>query len=348
MKIVINQLLKELVIELVNLEFPERDMRLPGRPRTCSNEQCVEAVFEILKTGIGWEYLKSYPIKGDSIRKRIEDWNNVDIFKKAWLIMVNIHIDYGMPLDDLFIDATHIKNYNGQNVIGRNFYDRFKTSTKMTTIVDNNGIPIGITLGCGNKHDLTFVEEALDSIDIGSFNYMDCQNLIADKGYWSNDVQRNVENKYKLKLITPSMRSREEGKEEKQRIKELNSIKHKLRVEDKKLNEIINELQTIKDYPIDERKDNRIKMNDKLKEYKLKIKQLKATKRLKERIKKKRGRKSNKDKKLGKRYVVERTMSWFKRYDRLLIRKDKNFSSFEGFVFLGAANIVARSLTTHI
>jgi transposase len=344
MVVLINPLLRSLIIELVNLYFPKKKKGIPGRPITCSNKECLKAAFKVLKNGTGWEYLDEYSIKGDSIRKRIAQWNKKNIFKKAWIITVNIYIEFGLNFEDLFIDASHIKNYNGKDIIGKNYYDRFKTSTKLTTITDKSGIPIGITLGCGNKHDLTFVEEALDSIDLDRLDHMDCQYLIADKGYWSDDVLKKIENKYKLELITPSMRSREEGREEKKRIKELNKVKHKIRVEERKLEQATNELKSIKNHRVNKRKAIRIEVKNKIKNHRINIKRLNADKKIKERIKKKRGRKSKRDKKLAKRYVVELTFSWFKKYDRLVIRKDKNFSSFEGFIFFGAGNIVARSL----
>ena len=349
---VINGLLRELTINLVDYYFPEQKNGRPGRPRKCTNEQCVDAAFEILRSGDGWEYLKGYPIKGDSIRKRISNWNNANIFKKAWIIFVNIHVDLGLNFNDLFIDASHIKNYNGQDIIGRNFYDRFKTSTKLSIIVDEHGIPIGITLGSGNKHDSTFVGDALNSIDENVITYMDTQNLIGDKGYWSSDVTTMLQNKYKMKIITPSMITPERSAEQKALIKELNDIRHEIKRQYRRLKIANNELQTIKNRPVNKRKIIRSRLNKKIGRYKRNIKQLEATKRKKERIKhdrkfKKRGRKSEKDKKLAKRYVVELAFSWFKKYGRLRIRKDKNFTSFESFIFFGAANIVANSLSKH-
>jgi hypothetical protein len=60
--------------------------------------------------------------------------------------------------------------------------------------------------------------------------------------------------------------------------------------------------------------------------------------------KKKRGRKSLIEKKLEKRFIVEHSFSWFKKYKRLVLRRDSNYAIFESFVFFGAANIIANKV----
>jgi transposase len=54
-------------------------------------------------------------------------------------------------------------------------------------------------------------------------------------------------------------------------------------------------------------------------------------------------KKNNKDK-LKNRYIVERTFSWFKKYQRLCRRKDKLKVNFESFIFFGATNITANKI----
>ena len=340
-----DDLLKKILIELVDYYFPNKQIQSPGRPLKCTNDDCIDAMFYVLKTGIGWEYLNGYSIKGDSIRKRCNKWINIGIPKMAWIILRNIYIEFKLDFKDLYMDASHIKNYNGCDKIGRNLYDRFKTSTKLSIITDNNGIPIGITLDSGNRHDVMLVEKTLESIDFGLLDYMDTEYLIADKGYCSNELEKKIETDCKLKLITPTKRSTEEVNEEKTKIKELNKVKQKIKVEERKLEKNMNKLKLIKTFPVNQRNNIRKNINNNIRNKKLIIKQLKITKKEKERIKKKRGRKSIKDIKLAGRYIVELSFSWFKKYGRLVIRKDKNFSNFEGFIFLGAANIIARSLS---
>lgn len=68
-------------------------------------------------------------------------WNKLGVFKNYYNELLN---DYLMKniIKNTFIDSSHIKNVNGSDEIGKNHYDRFRNSTKIHLIIDENRIPL--------------------------------------------------------------------------------------------------------------------------------------------------------------------------------------------------------------
>jgi hypothetical protein len=177
--------------------FPIDKYKTIGRPLKYDNNTYLDAMFYVLKCGIGWNYLKGFNL-----------WSSKNIFKLAWAIIVNIYAQFKLDFYDLFIDCSHIKNYLGHDVVGANFYYIFRLSTKLSIITDNMGTPIEIALNNGNVHDIKIVLETIDSIKF-DIDYYDAEYLIADKGYVSFELKDTLSKKYYLELITPNKKTKE-------------------------------------------------------------------------------------------------------------------------------------------
>lgn len=333
---IISKLLKNILLELIDLIIPKKTTNV-GRPPLCSMEIYIDAIFHVLTTGIGWNYIRGYPVSGDAVRKKFIFLASYNIFKYAYIILVNIYMELFGSIDKLYLDASHIKNLLGHDCIGKNIYDRFKNSTKLSILTDIEGIPISITINKGNIHDSQLIVDTLKLFDDMDITFYHTQYIIADKGYFGNAISETIATQYKLLLITPDRRTTEEINEHKSKLKEISKIDKQIIKNTEKINEIKkNIIDTIK---IKENINKLIKRKKTIMET---IKKLKL--RRKQLNKKKRGRKSNKEKLLHGRYVVERTFSWFKKYGRLMHRKDRYLTSFESFVFFGASNIIAKKL----
>lgn len=325
-----NKLLKDICLAIIDILENKNDTgnHKYGRPSKCTNSDYIDYIFYVLKTGIGWEYLRGAKVKGNTVHKKFIKWGKMNVYCTAWIILVNIYAEYKLDFSDLFLDASHVKNYGGQDLIGKNHYDRFRTSTKLSIIVDIHGVPIGMSLNKGNVHDLKLVIDTIESISLLGADIFTTEFLVADKGYISDDMKKQVADKFNMQLITENRRTKEEIEIDKQRIKEL-----------KEINKTINKL--------DKQLNDKKTINDK-NEIKKRIKELIKEKKIKEKPVKKLGRKSNKRKLIEKRIIVEHTFSWFKKYTRLLIRKDKHYANFENFVFMAAANITANKINSLI
>ena len=57
-------------------------------------------------------------------------------------------------LDILSIDTSMIKNNRGVDEIGANHYDRYRNATKVSVVVSQQGIPLGLSFKGANVHDV--------------------------------------------------------------------------------------------------------------------------------------------------------------------------------------------------
>ena len=195
--VTINCLVKNITLEVIKLLFPPSKI---GRKPKHTNEEYLKEIFYVLKEGIGWDYSKGLKVTGDALRKIFKKWTDGEVFKLVWAIVVDIYSTFKLDFNDVFIDASFIKNYMGSETVGKNHYDRFKKATKLSIITDDIGAPIGIILDKGNVHDIKLVTDTIRSIQL-PLNSV--ENLIADKGYCSKSLKGKLYRKYMMQLITP-------------------------------------------------------------------------------------------------------------------------------------------------
>lgn len=179
-KINIDTLSKNIILELLSHKYNKIDKFNRGRPSKCTKEYYLDKMFYVLKEGIGWNYIDDNIIKGDTVRKMFNKWTKDEIFKDAWIIILNIYSFMKLDFKDIFIDASHIKNVLGSEMVGPNHYDRYRPGTKLSIICDDLGIPISIQINKSSLHDSKFINNNLQTvpIDISSSKF-----LIGDKGY---------------------------------------------------------------------------------------------------------------------------------------------------------------------
>lgn len=189
---------KNILLELIKF-YSKPKVTTKGRPAKLDNSKILDYIFYVNKTGISWNNLDA-PITGERIRQIYNKWCKLDIFKNGWKILVSIYDSLNFDFEDLYIDASHIKNVLGVEEIGPNHYHRFFNYTKLSIIVDDNGCPIGIDIAASNKHDISLLQSTLDSIN---FTIDSTSNLIADKAYISRAINENLMRKFGVKLITP-------------------------------------------------------------------------------------------------------------------------------------------------
>ena len=135
--------------------------------------------------------------------KKFIKLNNLNLFGNVHKIIIKIFSSKNLiNTKDLFIDSKiilkSIKNINGSEYIGPNHYDRNKNGNKITIIVTNNGIPIGLSLAPSNIHDVNLVENTIDNIAIKIVG----SRIGADKGYISFSLKEKLKKDKNIDLIT--------------------------------------------------------------------------------------------------------------------------------------------------
>jgi len=158
-------------------------------------------IFYVLKTGIQWNMLNC-ECHYTSVYKKYINWNKHNIFKNIFNGMLDDYI-LKNTIKNTYIDASHIKNVLGSDSIGRNHYDRYRNSTKLHLIIDDNRIPINYIFTGGNVNDGKLTESLSKKlIEINKKDSRRTINLIGDKGYVNYKLQEKLKNK-NINLYTP-------------------------------------------------------------------------------------------------------------------------------------------------
>ena len=159
----------------------------------------LDTILYVLKTGIAWREIVS-DTHFSTYHKKFMFWAKNKVFQNSYYaIIALLHKSKKLCLKNLFIDTTMIKNIKGVETIGVNHYDRGRKGTKLSLIVTNKGIPLGISIDKSNIHDIHLVDPTLVDVKIKIIG----SRLIADKGYVSKPLVNKLKDKHDIRMITP-------------------------------------------------------------------------------------------------------------------------------------------------
>jgi hypothetical protein len=175
-----------------------------------------------------------------TIYNEFNKWSKDNIFKIAFEKFINTNyfnhsrVRQNKKLN-LFIDVTKIHNLKGSEGITINNEYAKKNITPLTVICDKDKLPIGISVlkpktvySNGRKtscHDVTGVQDALDSIKLKIPKYVKC-NVIGDKGYISSN--KFFIGTHSINLTTPKRKNQKikTSKPAKKKLKERYKIEN--------------------------------------------------------------------------------------------------------------------------
>lgn len=171
----------------------------------------LNGIFYILRTGLSWKwYLNG--ISGDTLYFHYRRFVNVHLFKNTYqeTLIKYMKRNKTGKLKYTSTDTIIIKNRSGLigDKVSRNKYFKNKNCTKISKLVDSNGISLHTLIDNGSKHDSTFVSEHLKSniIDTCTLKYK-CSNrhkqyFLADAAYDTKNIITMCNN-YGYKVIIP-------------------------------------------------------------------------------------------------------------------------------------------------
>lgn len=161
----------------------------------------VSNIYYVLKTGVQWNAL-DVKCHYTTIYKKFVMWNKLKIFDLIYDELIEKYKN-SCIIKNVYIDASHIRNVNGTDLIGRNHYDRFRNSTKLHLLIDDNRVPIAFTFTKGNINDGKLTSKLSEPLkQIIKMDNRRTINLIGDKGY-TNFKLRDELKKDNINLLTP-------------------------------------------------------------------------------------------------------------------------------------------------
>lgn len=151
--------------------LPERPEFDPNHPWGCHRRRIADRVVfahivEALVHGSGYERIATTGCSATTIRRRIKEWAKLGLAEKLHAITLAAYDKMiGLELDDVSADGCHTKAPTRGDKAGRSPVDRGKQGLKRSTLVEAQGIPLGIASAGANRHDSVLLEPTLCAAD---------------------------------------------------------------------------------------------------------------------------------------------------------------------------------------
>lgn len=149
--------------------LPEREVEHPlgcHRPRI-PDRTVFEKLVGILVFGCAYWRIADESCSATTLRRRRDEWIEgglIDELRQMVLKAYNQMI--GLVLSKVAVDGCVTKAPCGGEEAGRSPVDRGKQGIKRSTVVDAEGVPLGIIAASANRHDSPLLGETLDTLEM--------------------------------------------------------------------------------------------------------------------------------------------------------------------------------------
>ena len=161
-----------------------------GRHRSCARE-LLSSMLLVLESGMAWRHLGRYAastIDFRTVHRHFVTWSRLGVFKEAYTSLLKLYSRKTKSNDYHCIDSSYVKSIYGRDCVGRNPTDRGRRATKLSAIVNHEGVAVSLVPFPANTSDYKTVDDTLlqtlVSIDKSCAMY-------ADKGYDSRKVRES-------------------------------------------------------------------------------------------------------------------------------------------------------------
>ncbi len=200
-----------LLAEYKNIIMFAMPKKTTGRPRL-DDEPLLAGIYYLLKTGCQWDALPLCFGNAKTIFHRFQELIAINAFQKIWkLVLYKYDQVKGLKLEDQSIDSSHKKSPLGGEKTGKSPVDRRKLGTKINLITEGNGLPIGLSVEKGNRHDTQLLIPILGNLQ-HQIPQSRNNRFHSDKGYISKK-NRDALISYNYILVMPKKKLRNKPRE---------------------------------------------------------------------------------------------------------------------------------------
>ncbi|AET42425.1 hypothetical protein EXVG_00398 [Emiliania huxleyi virus 202] len=133
------------------------------RPRKCSDEEILDLVFKLLRTGMQLRELDG-PVHYANVTRRFKMWCVANVVENAYTKLLKTYTKLN-KITRFCVDSSYTRNRCcHKKHMGRNHFDRGRFAFKTTTVCDQDRIVHGWMVHPGNRADVALLEESLASI----------------------------------------------------------------------------------------------------------------------------------------------------------------------------------------
>lgn len=188
---------------IIKLFILENQLFKPTTNTKYSLDVILNVIEYVLITGSSWRSLElpifsNNNIKWQSIYYHFQKFSKAKVFEKVYhkLLTHYFRKNKSAKLKYLSIDSSFILNAYASNVGYNGFYKK-KRLSKLSLIVDSNGIPVSALLAKGNKADQSLVRDNMKRLMV-DVKYTNNNNkykryILADAAYDSSPVRDQIE-----------------------------------------------------------------------------------------------------------------------------------------------------------
>lgn len=124
-----------------------------------------DKLVQVLVFGCAYERIADATCSATTLRRRRDDWIETGIMDTLQTVVLEAYDRIiGLELGDIAVDGCITKAPCGGEVAGRSPVDRGKQGLKRSTVVDANGIPLGVIAAPANHHDSPLLDPTLDTL----------------------------------------------------------------------------------------------------------------------------------------------------------------------------------------
>jgi len=142
-----------------------------------------EKLVQVLVFGCAYWRIAEEGCSATTLRRRRDEWIETGAMDALREMVIGVYDRLiGLELRDMAVDCCITKAPCGGEKAGRNPVDRGKRGVKRLSVVDGEGIPLGIVVAPANRHDSPLLGESLDALEaLGELP--DRANVHLDRAY---------------------------------------------------------------------------------------------------------------------------------------------------------------------
>jgi transposase len=134
------------------------------RPRI-PNRVVFDKLVQVLVFGCAYGRIADATVSATTVRRRRDEWIALGVLAALFDVALGAYDRViGLALDDVIVDGCITKAPCGGEVAGRSPVDRGKQGLKRSTVVDANGIPLGVVAAPANRHDAPLLAPTLEAM----------------------------------------------------------------------------------------------------------------------------------------------------------------------------------------
>lgn len=191
-----------------------------GRP-AYTNLELLPGILKVLRSGCRWRDLdqEGFP-SGITHWRRLRFWQKCKGFVMLWHQLLKLLVKgTKLTAETAAIDGTLIPSFAFQDTTSYSG-KHHKTGTKVSLIVDGNGLPLAEQTACGSCHDISLAPKTVEKVPVAIRTKTSM--MLADKGYdssrfrsflreagMSSDIpQRELPIVYRQKILVKNLTKR--------------------------------------------------------------------------------------------------------------------------------------------